>query len=270
LQVIWRLAALRCALAALALACGGCPLPPVISLATLRPQDLPADPIELEKKAEELEAQGDRVALENALVVRKQAMVVAPRSFDAAWRAAHLAAHLAEEAVEGDKEEKSRRQKFAGQAVQLAEKAIALDDKRVEGHYYRAIGIGLDASTRTVGAYLELGKMADEAKKAAAIDPAFDHAGPERILGALLARAPAWPASIGDLDEGKEHLERALKLAPDYPPNHLYYCQALESDGKKDLARAECHKVVDAPARPEWSREQPRWRAEAQSELRKL
>ena len=57
-------------------------------------------------------------------------------------------------------------------------------------------------------------EMEREFKTAAALDAAFDYAGPERNLGLLYREAPGWPVSIGSKRKARELLEQAVKLAP--------------------------------------------------------
>ena len=63
--------------------------------------------------------------------------------------------------------------------------------------------------------------MEREFKTAEDLDEHFDYAGPARCLGLLYRDAPGWPFSIGSRRKAREWLERAAKLAPDYPENHL-------------------------------------------------
>ena len=64
-------------------------------------------------------------------------------------------------------------------------------------------------------------EMEREFKTADDLDEHFDYAGPARCLGLLYCDAPGWPVSIGSRHKAREWLERAVKLAPDYPENHL-------------------------------------------------
>ena len=240
----------------------GCPRNIEIrSLARLQPEDLSADPVELARLADELEARGDAASLEDALVVRTKILTLAS-SYDAAWRLARAAFVIADDAV-GDAA-RQRRAKFANLGIDHARKAIALDGRGVEGPYYLAINLGLLASTKTLGAVEILPEMLKHGKRAAEIDPKFDHAGPLRLIGALLIKAPGWPASVGDPEEGGEHLARAVELAPEYPENHLFFCEALLANDKVVEAQKECAAVLAAPLDPAWERRLPRWRAEAE------
>ncbi|MSP62538.1 MAG: hypothetical protein EXR72_19840 [Myxococcales bacterium] len=247
----------------------GCPTPPaVISLARLDPSLLANDPKVLEAQAEELDRRGDPASLEDCLLVREKQLSLEPRSFDVVWRAARVAFELAEDAV-GDNA-KPRRAKFSQKGIDYARRAIALDGKRVEGYYYHAVCLGLLASTRRFGALELIPEVMKNGKSAVELGEKFDHGGPHRLLGATYTKAPSWPASVGDVEEGCEHLQRAVAIDPAFPGNHLYYCEALLRNDRHAEAQKECDQVLVAPPDPAWNRMLPRWRAEAEQLLRRM
>ena len=53
------------------------------------------------------------------------------------------------------------------------------------------------------------------------LDPNYDLAGADRALGLLYYEAPGWPLSVGNKNKARQHLQRAVKLAPTYPENQL-------------------------------------------------
>jgi len=71
-------------------------------------------------------------------------------------------------------------------------------------------------------------------------------------------QAPGWPASIGSRSKARQHLERSVELAPDYPENHLCLLEAyLKWDDRKnvrrefeDCGRTSAQGAKDSPARP--------------------
>jgi tetratricopeptide (TPR) repeat protein len=245
----------------------GCPQPPVSTLATIRAEDLPADPALLDARAAELTAKGDAVSLENALVVLDKALA-GGATYEREIQAARVAFLLGDEAeAEGDK---PRRAKFAHKGEEYAKRAIAAGPQRAEGHYLRAIHLGFIASTKSIGALELLPEMAREAKEAIALDEKIDHAGPHRLLGVLLLRAPAWPTSLGDVDEGLSEMQKAVALAGDWPGNRLYYAEALIANDKRAEAKPELERVLAVQPNPEWNRELGRWRGEAERLAKKV
>lgn len=244
------------------LSLGACrPLVAPVSGATVRAGDLPADPAALATRLESLFDPRDPVALENSLVVADRLLELDPKSYAAAWQAARSCFWLAD-AAEGD-EKKDRRAWFADRGAKYAERAIAINDKGVEGQYYRGLDLGYLARTRTVGA-LELVKDIHKAALAAvAADEKYDHAGPLRLLGGVLISAPGWPTSVGDPDDGAEQLAKAVALDPGYPLNQLYYGEALlKTDKPMDAERAllEAERLAQVP---EYAWMNPRLRTQA-------
>jgi tetratricopeptide (TPR) repeat protein len=98
-------------------------------------------------------------------------------------------------------------------------------------HYYLAANLGLAVREHITLAMENLGRLENEMKRALALSPDIDDGGPLRILGALYLKAPAWPNGIGDIDKALELLEKAVKEHPGHPLNHLFYAQALWSEG---------------------------------------
>lgn len=250
----------------------GCPrpLPPVLTAATVKAAELPEDREQLIKYADDEMKKDSIVGAENSLValekaIGEHALTVIARDYDALWRAARACAWLAEEFTE-----KRTREQFAYHGVQYAKAAAALEPRRVEGHYYLGINTGLSATTKTISAYPMVPRVRDEAKAAARADENFDHAGPLRLLGGVYAKAPPWPASIGDNEEGQKYLSRAVQVAPDYPENHLLYGDALAGDDKVNEAAHEYKQVLDAPERPEYKHRMERWKRDAASAMQKL
>lgn len=247
------------AMAALLLA--GCPVPPIRSGATVTSDKLPDKAPELIKYADDIYGRPDATSaqMENALLALDKATRADPTSYEAHWKAARATAWLGDELYD----DKTKRQHFSGRGIEYAKTAIELDPKRVEGHYYSGNNLGLSASAKLVGAKFMVPSVRDAWKKAMNIDACYDHGGPPRNLGELYAKAPPWPASIGDPDKGVEMVLQALKCAPDWPLNHLFLGDALVGAEKYDEAKKEYQQVLDAQPRPEDQHFLPKWKGMA-------
>ena len=131
-----------------------------------------------------------------------------------------------------------QRESIAGEGIAACRHVIARDPKSVPGHYYLAMNLGQLAQTKTLGALTIVDEMEREFKTVRDLDAKFDCAGPDRNLGLLYFEAPGWPASIGSKARARQHLQRAVQLAPDYPENHLCLLEAyLKWGDKKNLVR---------------------------------
>jgi tetratricopeptide (TPR) repeat protein len=114
---------------------------------------------------------------------------------------------------------------LARQGIAACRQSIVLNPKYGPTHYYLAMDMGQLAKTEFLGALALVREMEREFKVAAALDPSFDYAGPERNLGLLYLEAPSI-GSIGSRRKAREFLEKADKLAPDYPENILNLAEA--------------------------------------------
>lgn len=262
-------ACLAAGLASLLLA--GCPAkPPLVvnSLATMRAEDLPADPATLAKRAEELYVAGDPASLENGLVVLERLIALQPGAYDPLWQAARMGFAIADAA----EKDNARREVFGRRGAKYAKMAIALDKQRIEGHYYLALCLGYVAWSTNVGAFDLLSDIASAGKTAAAMNEAYDYAGPQRLLGMVYLRAPGWPTSIGDPEEALAHLTRAATLAPGYIPNHLYLAEALLVNEKRSEALREIEAAMGLPppTDPVLIRQMDRWKHDAEVLKKKI
>jgi tetratricopeptide (TPR) repeat protein len=247
----------------------GCPVPPIRSGATVTEKQLPEKPQELVKYADEIYARASATPdggpgdMENALVALDKAHALDPKSYEAAWKAARACAWLADELYD----DKTKRAHFSGRGIEYAKAAIDLQPKSVEGHYYSGIALGLQATTKTIGAKFMVPSVRDAWKKAMQLDMQFDHGGPPRALGSLYAEAPPWPASIGDPDKGVDLLQQAMKVGPDYPLNNLLLANALIKAEKPEEAKIQYRTVLGSRPTPEIAHFLPKWKQKAKKAL---
>lgn len=155
-------------------------------------------------------------------------------SSEAAWKFGRACFDWAEFAENND-----QREEIANQGIEACRRVVVRQPKAVEGHYYLAMNLGQLARTKTLGALKLVDEMELEFKTASELDAKFDFAGPDRNLGWLYFSAPGWPTSIGSRGKARQHLERAVKLKPDYPENHLNLIEAYLKWGDKNGAQRE-------------------------------
>ena len=129
---------------------------------------------------------------------------------------------------------------LAQQGIAVCRRLTAQKPKLAAGHYYLAMNLGQLARTELIGALKIVKEMEREFKTAESLDPQFDYAGPAHCLGLLYRDAPGWPTSIGSTRKARSYLEQAVKVAPDFPENHLNLAESdlqwHDSDGaKKEL-----------------------------------
>jgi tetratricopeptide (TPR) repeat protein len=148
---------------------------------------------------------------------------------------------------------KSERATLAQQGIDACRKALSLDSNAAPAHYYLALNQGQLARTKTLGALRLVSQMERELFNAIALDEHFDHAGPDRTLGLLYRDAPSF-GSIGSRSKARQHLERAVKLSPDYPDNRLSLLESYLKWGERENALRQM-KIL----KEDWPRLRTQW-----------
>ncbi|MEI9865103.1 MAG: hypothetical protein WDN00_11250 [Limisphaerales bacterium] len=133
----------------------------------------------------------------------------------------------------------AERAALANEGITASRSLVARKPKLAAGHYYLAMNLGQLARTETIGALKIVKEMESEFNQAADLDPRFDHAGPVRDLGLLYRDAPGWPISIGNPSKAQSFLRQSVRLAPDYPENHLHLLESYLKWNDPDSARRE-------------------------------
>ena len=194
-----------------------------------------------------------------------------PRDVDAAWQYARACFDLAD--VTTNKAECAT---IAERGIEVSQQALPRATNSAPLHYYLGLNLGQLARTRGISALKLVEQMEREFLRAAGLEPKFDYAGADRSLGLLYREAPA-VVSVGSRFKARQHLARAVELAPQYPENHLNLLEAYLQWGERDAARREL-KVLEqdwASARlqlagPAWAASWADWDARLQKAKKKL
>jgi tetratricopeptide (TPR) repeat protein len=226
---------------------------------------LPADPEGLIRIADEQQEAGQTknaiVALERALAQVEFAN--SKPGYEAQWRLARAYSDLSE--PDGD-----QRATTVPPGMTAARKAVELLPDRVEGHYYLAQLIGFSALLQKGETKQIILQMVSEGEQAARIDEKFDHGGPVRMLGALYARAPKEPVSIGDPEKAVSHMKRAVAADGDFPLNHVYLAEAYIADERYPEAASELATARKLLDNSRWQTQRDLWKAQLTRVERKL
>lgn len=126
-----------------------------------------------------------------------------------------------------------------------AEKVLAMDSNRAEGHYWYGLYL-LKKAQKVWGfsAYSLAKEGIRELEKVRQSKPQYDNGGASRVLALLYYTAPGW-TPFGDLDKSIRLAEEATKLAPHYALNRLYLANAYKKKGNKEAAIRE-YRVIQA------------------------
>lgn len=161
----------------------------------------------------------------------KSAYEAAPSSIEAAWKFGRACFDAAEAATN-----KTQRAQVAEEGIAACRKALAVETNSAALHYYLALNLGELAQTRGFSALKLVSQMEEELLQAVELDAAYDNAGPERTLGMLYRDAPAI-ASVGNRTKARQHLLRAVQLAPAFPENQLELIESLLKWNDRNAAR---------------------------------
>ena len=128
---------------------------------------------------------------------------------------------------------------IAEQGIAACRQAILRQPTSAPAHYYLGMTLGQLADTkRNMAALTMVKEMEHEFTTTRELDELFDFAGADRNLGLLYYEAPTF-ISIGSRTKARQHLQRAVELAPDFPENRLNLIETLLKWGDADDARRE-------------------------------
>ena len=179
-----------------------------------------------------------------------------------------LAAAVAQDAARNDLESDAKaREALAADAKQNADACLAQAPQAVACLYYHGIALGLEARAHPLHAVDSLKAMVEALTSAEAADPQYDHAGPSRVRGLVLTRAPGWPLGPGDPDAGLAAAQRAVTLQPEYPPNVLALAEAQAKTGDGQGARLSYTHARDLAQRLPPSTDRDDWVRQADKAL---
>lgn len=249
---VWRLALLAGMTVLLATTAGCPPKIPPFGPGTVKPGKLPRNVPKLlafAKKRIVLGRAGGfhRLYHTDALVALEKARTIDPKHPEVLLLGARVSRNLGERARNGPEQFK-----YAELGLRFTKAGRKTFPKRVAFHYYHAALTGLRVDAYRASAFSGVPEIRASCKRAIALDQRFDHGGPLRVLGSLLASVPATAPFHGDIEKGTTLLEQAAKLAPDFPLNHYFLAQAYAKDEETAKATRHYHRVLCAPRSASW------------------
>jgi tetratricopeptide (TPR) repeat protein len=186
-----------------------------------------------------------------------------PGAFDAAWKLARADYWLGEHAPEAE-----RRASFE-EGIEAGRKAIALQPNHPDGHFWMAANMGGLAESFGLRQGIKYRKPIREGLETALrLDPAYLHGSADRALGRWYFRVPRLFGGSRKLSE--QHLRASLTYSPNSTASHFFLAELYLDDGRKDEARTELQKVLDAPLEPDWAPEDREFKEKARKLLATL
>lgn len=191
------------------------------------------------------------------------ALVSNARDFDAAWKLARAAYWLGGHGAEAE------RRKDLEHGIEAGRKAAALQPSRPEGHFWMAANMGALADSYGIRQGVKYrGPIKDELETVLRLDASFMDGSADRALGRWYFKVPRLFG--GDRKQAEAHLRQSLTYNPDNTTSHFFLGELLQDAGRKDEARAEFQKVLDAPANPMWAPEDAEFKEKARKALASL
>ena len=186
-----------------------------------------------------------------------------PQDFDAAWKCARADYWLGGHAPDAE------RRGFLENGIEAGRKAVALQPNRPEGHFWIAANMGALAESFGLRAGLKYRKpIKEELETVLRLDPAFQQGSADRALGRWYFKVPRLFGGSAGLAE--QHLRASLKYNPNSTASHYFLAEVLMDDGRKEDARGELQRVLDAPLDPEWAPEDRDFKEKAQGLIQRL
>jgi tetratricopeptide (TPR) repeat protein len=183
--------------------------------------------------------------------------------FEAAWKLARVCYWLGEHVPRADQ----RRQYERG--VEAGRRAIAIDPKRPDGHFWMAANMGMLAESFGLRQGLKYrGPIKDSLETVLRIDPTYQQGSADRALGRWYFKVPGLFG--GSNRKSVEHLQRSLTYNPNSTVSHYFLAETLLDMDRAAEARTELQKVLDAPLDTEWAPEDREFKEKARTLLVKI
>ena len=171
-----------------------------------------------------------------------------PRDFESAWKLARAEYWL------GTQGPMAKRRPALERGTEAGRTASTIDTTRPEGYFWMAANMGALAESYGLRQGIKYrGPIKDALEKVLMIDPAFQKGSADRALGRWYFKVPGLFG--GSKKQSEEHLRKSLTYDPNSTASHYFLAETLLDMDRKDDARAELQKVLDAPLDPDWAAE---------------
>ena len=199
------------------------------------------------QSADELVAQADDLLLSLAdmetakdiLAKYETAAETIENKYDVNWKMSRIFYHIGTHTAD-----RKEQQDIFSQAIVLAEKAIALEAGKPDGHYWLAVNNGKFGESKGVMKSLGLVKPIKESLNTVMkLDRSYEEGGADRVLGRVFFKVPG--IAGGDKDESLKHLLKSIEYGPNDPVTLLYLGETYLALNEIDKAREALDKVVN-------------------------
>lgn len=187
---------------------------------------------------------GDLAKAKEALARYREALLKGEDSYEAYWKMARAEYWIGDHTP--DKNEKKR---IFEQGIYHARKAIALAPEKPDGHFWLGVNYGVYGQAKGVLKSLSLVKpIKEEMNKVIQIDPAYEFAGPDRVLGRVYYELPGFAG--GSKKKSLEHLLKSKELGPQVGLTRIYLADTYLAIDEVEKAREELEFVINMEPDP--------------------
>jgi tetratricopeptide (TPR) repeat protein len=207
-----------------------------------------------------------RELIENVRASLKQLESVgASADFEISWRRGRALFFLGQE----EERRSAASRVLHARGVKAATRAVRLEPRRVEGHFWLGVNLALQAEVTNPLAALRLAWRARRSlERAVRINPAYHAAGPLRVLARLEHRLPRMVG--GGHARAQTHFAKAIEIAPLNTVTRLYFAEMLFDTGDVSSAQREIETLLSALPVPGWEFETERDRSLAREMLERM
>lgn len=204
--------------------------------------------------AEELISQGDKLyyemkdmaAAKEAQAKYQEVSAKVEDKYEAYWRISRILYYIGEHS-----DKKKEKKAIFSQGVYWAEKAVALQPEKTDGHYWHGVNNGKYGETRGVLKSLALVKPIKNAmNKVLELDHSYEDGGADRVLGRVYFKLPGFAG--GSKKKSLEHLLKSKELGPNDALTRVYLAETYLALKEKDKAREELEYVLNMEDDPRW------------------
>ena len=188
----------------------------------------------------------DMATAKEAEALYLKALGMTDSRYDVHWRLARILFYIGEH-TESKKEKKG----IFARGVYYAEKAVAEEPEKPDGHYWLGVNHGKVGETRGVLKSLSLVKPIKNAmNKVIELDRTYEDGGPDRVLGRVYFKLPGFAG--GDKDKSLEHLLKSKELGPEDALTRIYLAETYMKFKDNDKAREELEYVINMEPDDRW------------------
>jgi tetratricopeptide (TPR) repeat protein len=214
----------------------------LLTLSGFRLQAPGADPDALYKQRENIASAQQAEAIWSERLARN------PKDFESAWKLARARYWL------GGHADEKKRKGYLEAGIAAARTAASIAPDKPEGHFWIAANMGALAESFGLRQGLKYrGDIKNALETVLKLDPGFQQGSADRALGRWYFKVPGL---FGGSDrKSEEHLRKSLTYNPNSSSSLFFLAETLIALNRKDEARAALHKLLEAPADPDWAPE---------------